>query len=214
MKKLLIAMLALSLGFSVMAAKKGAMDAKVDKMDQWTAMDIGFWFGFPSTMDETNVRGWRVGFPISYGKGYVRGLESALFCAATDDIDGVQAAIGVCMTKSVYGAQFALVNIACDEVRGAQFGLVNHSGARGWQFGLINCADNAQFQAGLLCMNKNGLLPFSFLLNFGRDTFKSSEEIQSEVKMCKKCKMAMPNCKCKCKKCKMPMPKCKCKKMK
>ena len=189
MKKLLTVMLVMCLGLTILAGS----GAKKPVTEEYSAMDVGIWFGLPTAMETANVRGWRLGLPISSGSGYVRGLELALFCAATDDIDGLQLSC-VALSKKLSGAQISLVNVCCGEVQGTQIGVVNCAGERGWQFGLVNSSENAKFQLGLINLNPQGLWPFSFLVNFGRDTFKSSETIRSE-KPCPKCKSYNCNCK-------------------
>lgn len=182
MKKLLIAICALSLGISMFAAD-AAKETKVVKAaepEQWNAMDLGFWFGVPAAMKKANVNGWRVGLPISYGEGHVYGFESALFCAATDEIEGLQVSFGVCMSKTLAGAQVALVNYCADEAKGTQVGIVNVIGKRGWQIGVVNTSNNAKFQLGLVNINKDGLWPVMLIVNFGRDTFKSADTICAE----------------------------------
>lgn len=186
MKKLLTAMLVMCLGLTIMAGS-------TKKTEDYNSMDVGFWFGLPTAMETANVRGMRLGLPISSGSGYVRGLELALFCAATDDINGLQLST-VALAKKLAGAQISLVNVCCGEVQGTQIGIVNCAGERGWQFGLVNSSENAKFQLGLINMNPEGLWPFSFLVNFGRDTFKSSETIRAE-RPCPKCKSYTCSCK-------------------
>ena len=173
MKKLLIAMFALCLGLSAMAGSKAG--------DDYNALDLGIWFGVPNSIEQANVRGLRIGLPISAGKGYVSGLELALFYAATDDIEGLQLS---CVAKAdkLSGAQVSLVNICDQEAKGTQVGIVNCAGKRGWQIGIVNSSTNAKFQLGLVNMNEDGLWPFSFLINFGKDSFKSSETIRAEGK--------------------------------
>ena len=195
MKKLLIAIFVLCLGVSTMAAAaKGAKVAKTQPAEEWSAMDVGIWFGLPTSTEKANIRGWRLGLPISSGKGYVRGLESSLFCAATDDIEGLQLSC-VAVAKQFTGTQISLVNVCCEEAVGTQFGVVNCAGKKGWQFGLVNSSTNARFQFGLINMNKNGLWPFSFIVNFGKDTFKSAEDIRAENVICPKCKKKPCVCK-------------------
>lgn len=182
MKKLLIAMFVMCMGVGVMAAAPAAATAKpaAPVVEEYSAMDLGIWFGIPTSMETANIRGFRLGLPVSSGSGYVRGLELALFCAATDDIEGLQLSC-VALAKKVAGAQVSLVNVCCREVIGTQFGVVNCAGAKGWQIGIVNSSENARFQLGLVNLNKNGLWPFSFLVNFGRDTFKSAETIRAEA---------------------------------
>jgi hypothetical protein len=189
MKKLLIAAFALCLGVTAMAGSAAG--------DDYNAMDLGIWFGVPTSMKTANVRGFRLGFPISAGDGYVSGLELALFCAATDEIEGLQLSC-VAIADKVTGAQISIVNICDNEVKGTQLGVVNSAGRRGWQFGLVNSSNNAKFQFGLINLNEGGLWPFSFLVNFGRDSFKSTETICAEASACKKCASKAKKCpKCK-----------------
>ena len=178
MKTMLIAMFVLCLGVSTMTVSAGGSKGQVE---EWSAMDLGIWFGVPTSMKKANVRGFRLGLPISSGAGYVRGFEFALFCAATDDIEGLQMSC-VAVAENLSGAQVSLVNVCTKEAKGTQFGVVNCAGKRGWQFGLINSSTNAKFQLGLINMNKDGLWPFSFIVNFGKDSFKSTETIVKEAK--------------------------------
>jgi len=173
MKKLLIAIFVLSIGLSVVA--------DCGKCEKYNAMDLGIWFGLPESMEEQNVRGLRIGFPVSGGHGYVSGLELALFCAGTEDIRGLQLSL-VALADKVSGAQISLVNMCDGRIKGSQFGVVNYAGKSGWQFGLMNSGNNAKFQLGLINMNENGLWPFMLFVNFGRDSFKSSETIRTEGK--------------------------------
>jgi hypothetical protein len=177
MKKLLIAMFVLCIGVSTMAGAAAS--------DEYSAMDLGIWFGLPTSMKTANIRGFRLGLPISSGDGYVSGFEYALFCAATDDIEGLQMSC-VAVADKVSGAQISAVNVCDKKLQGTQFGVVNVAGERGWQFGLINSSNNAKFQFGLINMNEDGLWPFSFLVNFGKDSFKSSETIVKEAAECEK----------------------------
>lgn len=169
MKKMLIAMFALCLGLSVMA-------------EEYSSLDAGFWFGFPGSMKTANVRGWRLGLPVSDGGGYVSGAETSLLCAGTAKINGLQAALGWCETDDLAGLQAAIgVNICNGEAKGTQISLVNIADKSGWQIGIVNCGNNAKFQLGLINMNKGGLWSVFPFINFGKDTFKSSETIRAEV---------------------------------
>lgn len=179
MKKMLIAMFALCLGVSALAGAKAG--------DNYSAMDLGIWFGLPTSIKTANVRGFRLGMPISASNGYVSGFEFALFCAATDNIEGLQLS-AVAVADEVAGCQISAVNYCDKKIKGTQFGVVNVAGERGWQFGLINSSNNAKFQFGLINMNEGGLWPFSFLVNFGKDSFKSTETIIKESKAAKSAK--------------------------
>ena len=163
MKKLLIAVFALCLGISALAGAKAG--------DDYNAMDLGIWFGLPTSAETSNIRGLRLGIPIASGGGYVSGLEFALFCAATDEIEGLQFA-PVALTKQLTGLQVSLVNVCDGEANGTQVGVVNSAGKRGWQLGLVNIGNNAKFQLGLINMNKDGWMPAFLFFNFGKDTFK------------------------------------------
>lgn len=188
MKKLLIAMFVLFVGLQTMAGSAAG--------DDYSALDLGIWFGVPSSAKTSNVRGLRFGLPISSGGGYVSGLEYALFCAATDEIEGLQLS-AVAITEQLSGVQISAVNYCGDVAKGTQFGMVNVAGRRGWQFGLINSSNNAKFQFGLINLNEGGLWPFSFLVNFGKDSFKSSETIVAEAATCVECqgkKIKCPKC--------------------
>lgn len=168
MKKLLVAVFALCLGLSVMA-------------EDYNVVDFGLWFGFPSSMKQANVRGLRIGFPVSDGDGYVDGLEAAILCAGTSKITGLQAAIGWCQTDDLSGLQAAVcANICNGESKGLQLSLVNLCDKSGWQIGLVNSGHNAKFQFGLINLNKGGLWSICPIVNFGKDTFKSADTIRAE----------------------------------
>jgi len=168
MKKMLIAVFALCLGFSAMA-------------DDYNVVDFGLWFGFPSSMKQANVRGLRIGFPVSYGDGYVDGLEAALLCAETSKITGLQAAIGWCQADDLSGLQASVcLNLCNGESKGLQLSLVNLCDKSGWQIGLVNSGNNAKFQFGLINLNKGGLWSVFPFINFGKDTFKSADTIRAE----------------------------------
>jgi hypothetical protein len=192
MKKMLIAVFALCLGLSTMA-------------EEYNAMDVGIWFGIPTSMKTANVKGFRLGLPMTSSEGYVEGFEFSLFYAGTDDITGLQSSFIVAMTKEVKGAQISIVNLCSNEAIGSQIGVVNIAGKHGWQIGVFNSSENARFQFGLLNMNKNGWLPVFPIVNFGRDTFKSAETIKAEAIAAEACKV-----KTDCKKCGIGKP-CTCK---
>ncbi len=168
MKKILVAMFALCLGLSAMA-------------EDYNVVDFGLWFGFPSSMKQANVRGMRIGFPVSDGDGYVSGLEAAILCAGTSKINGVQAAIGWAQTDDLSGLQASVcVNMCNGESKGLQLSLVNLCDKSGWQIGLVNMGHNAKFQFGLINVNEGGLWSICPIINFGKDTFKSADTIRAE----------------------------------
>ncbi|MFA7230473.1 MAG: hypothetical protein WC071_04325 [Victivallaceae bacterium] len=104
---------------------------------EWDFIQFGFWFGFPSQTQNTNVYGVKIGAPFCSGKETVAGVETALFCGATDNIEGVQACVITSISKKVSGFQGSIVNI-CDEVNGVQFGIFNQAKTKAFQIGLIN----------------------------------------------------------------------------
>ena len=173
MKKMLIGMFALCLGLSAMAA-------------DYNAMDLGFWFGFPGSMKTANVRGWRLGLVVTDSDGYVSGAETSILCAGTAKINGLQAALGWCQTDDLAGLQAAIgVNLCNGEAKGTQISCViliisqiKAVGKSVW----VNCGNNAKFQLGLININKGGLWSVFPFINFGKDTFKSSETIRAEAK--------------------------------
>lgn len=131
-------------------------------------VDIGFWFDCPESTTDTDVEGVRFGVPMSAGKGSVKGLEWALFMAATDRIEGMQwTLIGSNLAQSVEGFQFSFFNLTAVEMSGVQLGLYNFSPKGGCQFGLINFSEGkADFQLGLLNYNAEARFPVTLLVNF------------------------------------------------
>ncbi|MCP3966108.1 MAG: hypothetical protein GY750_17480 [Lentisphaerae bacterium] len=166
MKKLVICLVTMVLGISAFAQETGGGDSG------WSALQAGFWFGYPESTLITDVRGVKVGLPVCSGHGTVYGLEMAIFCAATDNVEGMQFTwLGANVTHNLSGLQLALVNGIREKASGVQVGVVNLSQQRGWQFGLVNAANNAPFQLGLVNFNPNGWMPFMIFVNFGKGTF-------------------------------------------
>ena len=118
----------------------------------WDFFGIVFVPGVPSSSDETNIGGLRVGLPVSGGEAKVAGIEFAAAACWSKDIIGVQTAPLFCVAESVSGVQASPVAIA-DNVDGLQFGLVN-------------VADSAMFQLGLVNYMKDGVLPYTLIFNF------------------------------------------------
>ena len=67
--------------------------------EKWDSVQFGFWFGFPPSTQRNNVGGIKIGAPFCDGPLKVSGLEAALFCGATDNIEGVQASVLVAVSK-------------------------------------------------------------------------------------------------------------------
>lgn len=118
----------------------------------WDFFGVVFIPGVPSSSNDTNISGMRVGLPISGGTNKMYGLETAAFCCWTQEVCGLQTAPLFCISETVYGIQASPVNIA-DKVVGMQFGIVNVS-------------KDANFQLGLVNYMKNGALPFMIIMNF------------------------------------------------
>lgn len=135
---------------------------------RWDAMLAGFWFDVPTSITNANVRGLKLGLPISSGNGKVIGMEWSLGCGATNYISGFQWSFGVAKPVTMKGFQMAMVNMAEEELHGAQLGLVNVSPANGVQIGIVNSADNAECQLGIVNLNKNGWCPFMLFFNMSK----------------------------------------------
>lgn len=139
----------------------------------------------PYNRDKTEVRGLKLGLPMSAGQGIVHGAEISFLCSDTANISGFQGSlIGVNITKRLSGAQWALVanmlreqgngaqfgilSFAAKSIKGAQFGLFCYSKKiEGLQLGIINDADDlADFQLGILNYNKHAWVPLLPVINF------------------------------------------------
>ena len=118
----------------------------------WDFFGVVFVPGVPSSSDETNIGGIRVGLPVAGGDTKVAGIEFAAAACWSKKIIGLQTAPLFCVAESVTGVQASPVAIA-DNVDGLQFGLVNVS-------------DSAMFQLGLVNYMKDGVLPYTLILNF------------------------------------------------
>ena len=131
-----------------------SLDSFAEEQDDrpWDFFGIVFVPGVPSSSNDSNISGMRVGLPISGGTNKMYGLETAAFCCWTKEIGGLQTAPLFCISESVYGIQASPVNVA-DKVVGMQFGLVNIS-------------KDATFQLGLVNYIKNGVIPYMIIINF------------------------------------------------
>jgi hypothetical protein len=118
----------------------------------WDFFGVVFLPGTPSSSDETNVGGFRVGLPVSGGKGEVAGIEFAAFACWSKDVTGIQTAPLFCVADSITGLQASPVTIA--------------DKADGVQFGIVNISDSAFLQLGIVNYMKDGFLPYTILFNF------------------------------------------------
>jgi hypothetical protein len=132
------------------APAKAAPKAPVIPSEKWDFLQIGFWFGFPTSTNNVNVGGIKVGAPISSGEAEVCGIEAALICAATDSIDGLQASCIFNKAKEVNGLQFSIMNWS-EEVNGLQLGVVNVATGKTFQIGIVNYIKGSVVPVMIIC---------------------------------------------------------------
>lgn len=60
--------------------------------------------GLPESQENSNVFGFKLGAPVSYGIGRVYGLEASVLMSGTDIINGGQASIIFCKNRILWGA--------------------------------------------------------------------------------------------------------------
>lgn len=118
----------------------------------WDFFGVVFIPGVPSSSNDANIAGMRVGLPISGGTNEMCGLEVGFACCWTKDVYGIQTAPLFCVSDTIYGLQASPVNVA-DKVVGLQFGLVNVS-------------KDAKFQIGLLNYIEDGAIPYMIIMNW------------------------------------------------
>ena len=154
------AIIAIFTTFAVCADEKDAM--------------VGFWFNTPKKAKSCDVGGIAGGLPI-YDGDELEGVGLSIFGSRFRDVEGFQGTlIGFTQTKLLTGLQLSFANLVDGTARdgGVQIGAYNQSRRGGIQIGLVNnCQDNAIVQVGLVNINKNGLFPVMFLVNFDRDLF-------------------------------------------
>jgi len=103
----------------------------------WEIFSLSFTEDVPSDAATTEVRGTKVGIPITAGPAPVCGLDFAICWAATEKVDGVQCSTIGNGGKKVNGLQFAIVNFA-EEVCGLQLGVFNSAKGKSFQIGILN----------------------------------------------------------------------------
>ena len=118
----------------------------------WDLIGVSFIPGIPSSANNSNIGGIRIGIPIAGGQNKVCGLEFAIFCCMSQELYGVQFAPLFCTADDIYGVQASPVTVA-NKVKGLQFGLFNYS-------------DDASFQIGIINYNKSSILPIFPIINF------------------------------------------------
>jgi len=129
-----------------------ADQATNDEVNSWDFFGVVFAPGVPSSSNETNIGGIRVGLPVAGGDAKVAGVEFAAAACWSSQVIGIQTAPLFCVADEVLGLQASPVAVA-DKVDGLQFALVN-------------IADSAVFQLGLFNYMKDGILPYTILFNF------------------------------------------------
>ena len=105
--------------------------------DSWDFLGIVFFPGVPTSSNDANIAGIRVGLPVAGGKNDVRGIEFAAIGCLTKDLYGIQTAPIFCVSEELHGIQASPVNVA-DKVVGLQFGIFNASKKASFQLGIIN----------------------------------------------------------------------------
>lgn len=118
--------------------------------------DVGFLDAGLINRTIGNEAGLQLGCIMNRVDGSVSGLQIA----------GIMNSVGD--NSMVEGVQIACINSAGD-ASGLQAGILNHAKTKqGLQVGLINMTDDLKgLQIGLLNWNRNGILPFLPILNFG-----------------------------------------------
>lgn len=125
---------------------------KTAREDSWDFLGIVFFPGIPTSSNDSNIAGIRVGLPISGGKNDVRGIEFAAIGCITENLYGIQTAPIFCVSEELTGIQASPVNM-CDKVKGLQFGI-------------FNASKDASFQLGIINYNKNALIPILPIINW------------------------------------------------
>ncbi len=142
--------LALTL-FIVGAVSLSANDL-LNEEKPWDFLGVSFVRGVPSSSNESNIGGIRLGLPVAGGDNRVYGIEVGAACCWTWEVVGVQTAPLFCVSEKLSGLQASPVNVT--------------GKIEGLQFGLVNIADEATFQLGLVNYMRDGILPYTIILNF------------------------------------------------
>ena len=125
---------------------------KTPEDESWDFFGFVFFPGIPTSSNDSNISGIRVGVPVAGGKNTVCGIETAAIACLTESVYGLQTAPIFCASKKLSGIQASPVNIS-DKVTGLQFGI-------------FNASKDATFQIGILNYNKNALIPIFPIINF------------------------------------------------
>ncbi len=117
-------------------------DRRSTRTETWDFLQFGVWFNTPKATQYSNVYGIKIGAPICSGYGTVKGIETAVFCGATDNITGLQACIITSCSKHLTGLQFSIINYA-NVVDGVQLGILNIATKQSFQIGILNHIEGA-----------------------------------------------------------------------
>jgi len=150
MKKRALILAAFVLG--AFAVSTYANEPTIEKDKPWDFFGVSFVRGVPSSSNEANIGGIRIGLPVAGGLNKVYGIEVGAACSWTSEVVGVQTAPLFCVADELTGLQASPVTVAEKVV--------------GLQFGLVNIADDAKFQLGIVNYMRDGILPFTIILNF------------------------------------------------
>ena len=110
--------------------------------EKWDFIQLGIWFGFPTSTKHMKVNGVKIGAPFCSGTGVVTGVEGAVLCGASDTVKGVQASGVMSKSKCVDGLQFSIINYS-PEVNGLQLGILNMAKSKSFQIGLLNYIEDS-----------------------------------------------------------------------
>ena len=158
-------------GATLWAGSPPGPSADQKPMDEWTPIQFGFTYRYPSATYNSNVYGLKIGLPIAAGVGRVCGAELAIFAACTQYIRGFQAALFYAEDHMMHGLQASLgsnisksghvgLQATCgynysDKFAGMQAGVVNTSADfAGMQAAVaVNVSDNAAGLQAALAVN-------------------------------------------------------------
>jgi len=193
---LIVAIIFLSALIAVAAKQVSPTQEDKEGVEELKSFDVQY---SPYNREKTEVRGLKLGLPMSAGQGMVHGAEISFFCSDTANISGFQGALtGINITKKLNGMQGALVanmlreqgegmqlgilSFSAKSIKGIQFGLFCYSKkTEGLQLGMVNDAEDlADFQIGILNYNKHAWVPLLPLINFSpciiKYFYKSNED--------------------------------------
>ena len=93
-----------------------AEDHKPTK-DSWDFFGLVFFPGIPTSSNDSNIAGIRVGLPVAGGKNEVRGIETAAIACLTQTVYGIQTAPIFCGSEKLTGIQASPVNFVLHDYK-------------------------------------------------------------------------------------------------